>query len=178
MSCEACFEEDAVKPSDNDLPLFTAATRPRLWAVSGAPQQPEESPSPPTPPPSQTAGLALFQAETADDSGYAKWKAEAQAARVAEEQRQRASELPSTTGQGGYDTWKTEIAQMRQAFEQRWGVPLGKAVRVRLRGEWQEREGILRLADDTLPKKGRTVELRLGDHSFAATQIESVARLD
>lgn len=167
-----------MKPSDNDLPLFTAVTRPRLWAVAGAQQPSEKTPPAPAPSPPQTAGLALFQAAAADACGYAKWKAEAQAERAAQEEQKRACELPASAGHQGYETWKTEVAQARLAFEQRWGIPLGRAVRVRLRGEWQDREGVLRLADDAGPKKGRGVELRLGDHRFAASQIESVVRVD
>lgn len=165
-----------MKSSDDDLPLFTAATRPRLWAVAGEQAQqstPEDSP----PPPTATTGLELFQGG-AGDAGYARWKAEAQAEREAAEKQKRDSELPATADHQGYEAWKAEIADLKRAFEHRWGVPLGKPVRLRLRGEHREREGLLRLADEALPQKGRSVTLRLGDHLFAASQIESVARVD
>lgn len=163
-----------MKSSDNDLPLFTAATRPRLWTVAGGQQEqstPEETP------PKPTTGLDLFQGEASDD-GYARWKAEAQAERDAAAEKRRASELPAAANHEGYEAWKSEVAELKRAFEHRWGVPLGRAVRVTLRGEHREREGVLRLADDAMPEKGRSVALRLGDHTFAATQIQSVVRLD
>lgn len=160
-----------MKSRDNDLPLFSAATRPRVWTVAG--DKAEKIIPAENPPPAPTAGLELFQGASTND-GYTRWKAEALAEREAQLEKQRASELPSAAGQQGYETWKAEIAEVRRAFEHRWGVPLGKQVRVRLRGEWKEREGLLRLADDDMPTKG----LRLGDHTFAANEIESVVRLD
>ncbi|MGV3658571.1 MAG: hypothetical protein ACO1TE_00250 [Prosthecobacter sp.] len=163
-----------MKSSDNNLPLFGAATRPRLWTVAG----PEaEQGMPAETPPAATAGLELFQSGASDD-GYARWKAEAQAERAAQMERQRAEELPTAADHQGYEAWKTEIAQVRRAFEHRWGVPLGRPVRVLLRGESREREGLLRLADESASGKARSVALRLGDHTFAASQIESVVRVD
>lgn len=170
----AWFGDVPVKSSENDLPLFSAATRPRLWTVAGAQQQlnkpVEAPPEPPT-------GRDLFQGGPSDD-GYARWKAEAQAERDAAAEKRRASELPAAANHEGYEAWKSEVAELKRAFEHRWGVPLGRSVRVTLRGEHREREGVLRLADDAMPDKGRSVALRLGDHTFAATQIQSVVRLD
>lgn len=163
-----------MKFNNNDLPLFSAATRPRRWTVAGAQEEPGEQPETPQEP---TTGLELFQGGGSDD-GYARWKAEAQAEREAAERQKHAGELPAAADHHGYESWKSETAELKRAFEHRWGVPLGKPVRVSLRGEHREREGILRLADESKTEKGRAVALRLGDHVFAASQIESVVRAD
>ncbi|HEY1049970.1 MAG TPA: hypothetical protein VGE39_09460 [Prosthecobacter sp.] len=165
-----------MKSRDNDLPLFSAATRPRLWTVAGA-QEEQSTPVETPPPPAATTGLELFQGGASDD-GYTRWKAEAQAEREAAEKRKHSSELPAAADHQGYETWKTETAELKRAFEHRWGVPLGKPVRLTLRGEYREREGVLRLADDATSAKSTSITLRLGDHTFTATQIESVVRLD
>jgi hypothetical protein len=124
-----------------------------------------------------TEGLALFAQETAAADGYARWKAEAAQARVAEAEARRAAELPAQTDGAGYAAWKSEAEAARRAFEQRWGVPLGKPVRVQLRGEAREREGCLFVADE-VAVRGKSLRLRLGSEVFEANRIESVARVE
>lgn len=153
--------------------LFAPDPRQRSWTVAGTAPATAQ---PAAPPPA--ADLELFQAGAAEADGYARWRAEAQAQRAAEAAQRRATELPVAASAEGYATWKAEVAELRRAFEQRWGVPLGKRVRVRLSGEWQEHEGVLRLADEKVAENGRPLALRLGDHVFAASKIESVVRVD
>lgn len=161
--------------SEPELPsLFTAAQR--RWAVAGAGrvgragdeeiERREEA---------ATAGLELFQAASAAE-GYARWKAEAAQARAAKAEARRAAELPVQRDDAGYATWKTEAEAARRAFEQRWGVPLGKPVRVQLRGEACEREGRLFVAEEV--PQGRGLRLRLGTEVFEASRIESVVRVE
>ena len=124
-------------------------------------------------------GLELFAAVPAQaDDGYARWKAEVAAERASQEAAQRAAELPAAENDQGYAQWKAEAEAARRAFEQRWGIPLGKRVRVQLRGEPREREGVLRLVE-TARAKTATKHLRLclDDHEFTSTAIESLVRV-
>lgn len=171
---------------DPELPSLFAAS-PRRWAVAGSGQTqtvrlgegetlsvPEaESRSGGA---GATDGLALFARETAVD-GYERWKAEVAQERAAQAVARRAAELPAQADDTGYAAWKAEAEEEKRAFEQRWGVPLGRRVRVQLRGEAREREGLLRLVEES-PKRGSVLRLRLGEEVFEAGRIESLVRLD
>jgi hypothetical protein len=122
------------------------------------------------------AGLELFQGAAADD-GYARWKAEAAQARAVEAAARRAAELPTQGDGAGYAAWKSAAEAAKRAFEQRWGVPLGKPVRVQLRGEAREREGCLFVAGEAA-ERGKPLRLRLGSEVFEASRIESVVRVE
>jgi len=123
----------------------------------------------------EEAGLELFQGAAADD-GYARWKAEAAQARAVEAEARRAAELPTQGDGAGYAAWKSAAEAAKRAFEQRWGVPLGKPVRVQLRGEAREREGCLFVAGEAA-ERGKPLRLRLGSEVFEASRIESVVRV-
>lgn len=79
--------------------------------------------------------------------------------------------------ESGYDAWQSEREATRRAFEKRWGVPLNKRVRVQLRGEPREREGLLRLVEELDGSRKKSLRLRLGDFLFNASQIESLSRV-
>ncbi len=119
-----------------------------------------------------TDGLALFAQGTAAD-GYERWKAEAAQARALEDAARRAGELPKQGDDAGYAAWKSEAEAAKRAFEQRWGVPLGKPVRVLLCGEAREREGRLSVATEA--ERGKPLRLRLGTEVFDAGRIERLA---
>lgn len=123
-------------------------------------------------------GLELFATAPAPvEDGYARWKAEVTAERAAHEAAQRAAELPARADEAGFAAWKAEAIAARRAFEQRWGLPLGKRVRVQLRGEPREREGVLRVVEEAALTRSKKLRLRLGTHLFLASQIESVVRV-
>ncbi len=152
------------------LPLFAG----RSWAVAGCfgagPSQP--------PKPDVTAGLALFQeSPAAEADGYAAWKAAMAAEKAAAETQRRSAELPVQSGEAGFARWKEEAESAKRAFEKRWGVPLGKPVRVQLRGESREREGLLSVAEEPEGKSAKQLRLKIGGHTFAAAQIESIVRV-
>lgn len=151
-------------------PLFTN----RSWAVAGAPFAGSDLP----PQADATAGLELFQAasETAAD-GYAAWKTAMAADKAAAQTQHRSSELPMHASADGFTRWKQETEEARRAFEKRWGIPPGKPVRVQLRGEPREREGILRLIEEPQGTSTRHLRLTLGGHTFNASQIESLVRI-
>ncbi len=80
--------------------------------------------------------------------------------------------------ESGYEVWKAEQEAAKRDFEKRWGIPLNKRVRVQIKGEPREREGLLRLAAAASPlASAGKLKLRLGDHVFTASEIESVTRV-
>jgi hypothetical protein len=149
------------------LPLFVE----RSWAVAGRLSERGVKPE-------ITEGLALFQAAPAAEAdGYSAWKSEMAAEKAAEEARRRNKELPVHTSEEGFARWKEEAENEKRAFEKRWGVPLGKLVRVQLRGEAREREGLLRVVEEPAGSSAKALRLTLGGHAFASAQIESLVRV-
>lgn len=149
------------------LPLFKA----RSWAVAGQFAVPEVKPE-------ITEGLELFQAAPAAEAeGYTAWKSEMAAEKAAEEARRRSTQLPVHTSDQGFARWKEEAEHEKRAFERRWGVPLGKPVRVQLRGEAREREGLLRVVEEPAGSSANALRLTMGGHAFLAAQIESLVRV-
>ena len=155
--------------TEPELPsLFTDT--PRRWTVAGTLGEKASTPSKPLPKPEVTDGLALFESATATEDGYERWKAA-----VADEKRMpKADELPAQCGEDGFERWKSEMDAAKRAFEHRWGIPLGKRVRVQLRGEPREREGLLRMVEE---QGSNTLRLSLEGHVFLMAEIESVSRL-
>lgn len=153
------------------LPLFTE----RSWAVAGRFEVPETKRGVKE---ESIQGLELFQAAPAAEAdGYSAWKSEMAAAKAAEEERRRSKELPVHTSEEGFARWKEEAEAAKRAFERRWGVPLGKPVRVQLRGESREREGLLRVVEEAAGNSSKQLRLTLGGHAFLAAQIESLVRV-
>ncbi|MEZ5387401.1 MAG: hypothetical protein R3F13_17965 [Prosthecobacter sp.] len=160
--------------TEPELPSLFATT-PRRWAMAGELGKTPETSVQSEPP--VTEGLALFeQPETGESMGYERWKAETSRACAEAEAARRAEELPMREGSAGYETWKRDAEEARHAFERRWGVPLGKRVRVVLVGERHEREGVLRIVEGAKTNNG-VLQLRMGQEVFAAGRIESVVRL-
>ena len=156
---------------DPVLPLFVE----RSWAVAGELMRPvaERGGKPEV-----TEGLELFAAASAGDTdGYSTWKTAMAVEKAAEETRRRSAELPVQGGENGFARWKEEAESAKRAFEKRWGVPLGKPVRVQLRGEARERVGLLRVVEESAGNSAKALRLALGGHVFPAGQIESVVRV-
>jgi hypothetical protein len=86
-------------------------------------------------------------------------------------------ELPIVADASGYDRWQEEKAEQVRAFEQQWGIPLGKRVRVELKGAVGDLIGVLK-SDFSHPAKQRGIYLRMGTHAFHSTQIISVVSLE
>lgn len=153
------------------LPLFVE----RAWAVAGSFAGAEVQRGVKA---EVTEGLELFQAAPAAEAdGYATWKAAMAAEKAAEDVRRRSAELPVNPDEGGFARWREEAESAKRAFEKRWGVPLGKPVRVQLRGEAAEREGLLRVVEEAAGNAGKQLRLTLGGRTFAAGEIESVVRV-
>ena len=159
--------------TEPELPsLFTDT--PRRWAVAGHLGETAAMPAKRLPKPEVTAGLALFESAAPVEDGYERWKAAVADEKAAAKQARSKQELPAQPGEDGFARWRAEMDAAKRAFEHRWGVPLGKRVRVQLRGEPREREGLLRLVEEPDANEQR---LSLGGHVFATTQIESVSRV-
>ena len=153
------------------LPLFVE----RSWAVAGELMRPAAERGGR---PEVTEGLELFAAAPATETaGYSTWKAAMAGEKAAAETRRRSAELPVQGGEDGFARWKQEAESAKRAFEKRWGVPLGKPVRVQLRGEAREREGLLRMVEETAGNSAKPLRLMIGGHVFPAGQIESVVRV-
>jgi hypothetical protein len=158
---------------DSETPLLPLMT-PRSWAVAG---DMTAGMSPPLKV-EVTEGLALFHAApAAGANGYAAWKAAMVVEKAAGEMQRRNAELPVHSEADGFARWKEEAETAKRTFERRWGVPLGKVVRVQLRGESREREGLLRLVEEPAKNSTRHLRLTLGGHVFLAAQIESLVRV-
>jgi hypothetical protein len=173
-SCELMVQSWGMKDDCGDgegLPLFVG----RSWAVAGRFAVPEAEGAAK---PGLTEGLELFQAAPAAEAeGYSAWKSEMAAEKAAEEARRRSTQLPVHTSEEGFARWKEEAEAARRGFEKRWGVPLGKLVRVLLRGESREREGLLRVVEEPAGSAGKPLRLTLGGRTFAAGEIESLVRV-
>lgn len=88
----------------------------------------------------------------------------------------------ATSASDGYEKWQAEKHARQREFEQAWGIRLNRKVRVQLRNEHTPREGIIHLVDDLpdqlAPDQRPPLRLRIGNHRFLPTQIESLAVID
>ena len=88
----------------------------------------------------------------------------------------------ATSGEDGYRAWREELDARRAAFEKRWGIILGRRVRVKLVDRDLPLEGklvLLRMGDSNHPGKGRPkLRFHLQGSEFSHAEIESVVRLD
>ena len=78
----------------------------------------------------------------------------------------------------GFRKWREELDAKKRAFEARWGVILGKSVRVTLRNHAKPLTGVLEWITD--PRKKATDEplFRLRGMEFKPAEIESMVRVD
>ena len=79
----------------------------------------------------------------------------------------------------GYRNWQRRLDEEKRAFETRWGIILGRRVRVLLRGIDRPLEGIVRvMGGERNTAKPTTLHLRLGRMEFTAAEIESMVRVE
>lgn len=78
----------------------------------------------------------------------------------------------------GYRKWQRDLDERKRAFELRYGVIVGRRVRVQLIGETHPLEGLIRLDTEKPPQAAAKLRLRLGAREFTAAQIESIIRID
>ena len=80
----------------------------------------------------------------------------------------------------GYASWQWNRQQAVRRIAELWGLPLGRAVRLRRRGIDGDFEGILQLASlPTHLNRQQPLELRMGSMTFSSEEVEtcSVVRL-
>ncbi len=79
----------------------------------------------------------------------------------------------------GYLKWQQELDERKRAFEMRYGVIVGRRVRVCLEGEDLPLEGIITIVPQ---KKGvqspSKLRLCLGGREFGTAEIESIIRIE
>jgi len=81
-------------------------------------------------------------------------------------------------GEKGYQRWREELDARKRAFEARWGVILGRRVRLQLRDHLHPIEGIIRLREDKQPKNAKHPLLIINNLEFSAAHIDSLVALD
>ena len=83
-------------------------------------------------------------------------------------------------GEDGYRRWREELDERKRAFESRWGVILGKRVRLQLTGHPHAVDGIITLIEEKKTSAARfdRPTLCIGTIEFSPNEIDSIIRLD
>jgi hypothetical protein len=125
---------------------------------------------------SSTPDPDLFSLSAGDESGYERWQAEVAAEQMAAVARREVEELPQAVDETGHAHWQREMAEARLEFERRWGVPLGHRVRVMLRDDEREIEGLLRVVEREAATKKLGLMLAVDGREFRASEVVSIVR--
>jgi hypothetical protein len=80
--------------------------------------------------------------------------------------------------EAGHRKWLLELETKKRAFETRFGVILGRRVRLQLAGELEPLEGMIRLVSNEPGSPGSKLRFQLGNREFTTKEIESIIRLD
>ena len=78
----------------------------------------------------------------------------------------------------GYRKWREELDAKKRAFETRWGVILGRTVRVALRDHVKPLTGILEWVSDPKNPSPKTPQFRLKGMTFTVAEIESIVQVE
>jgi len=78
----------------------------------------------------------------------------------------------------GYRSWRRELEERQRAFERRFGVIIGKPVRVALVGHRNELEGKILLIGGEASAKATHLQFELQGVRFTTGDIESIVRID
>jgi hypothetical protein len=87
-------------------------------------------------------------------------------------------DLSGNGSEEGHRKWQQELDEKKRAFETRYGVILGRRVRVQLAGELNPLEGMIHLVSKDTRQPGSKLRLQLGSREFIASEIESIIRID
>ncbi len=74
----------------------------------------------------------------------------------------------------GFQRWRDDLNAKKRAFESRWGVVLGRRVRVQLRNHLKPLVGTLELVSDPKRPRDAPPRFRLREIEFGLAEIESV----
>jgi hypothetical protein len=86
--------------------------------------------------------------------------------------------LSGNGSEDGHRKWQQELDEKKRAFEIRYGVIIGRRVRVQFAGELNSLEGMIYLVSRDGQKAAGKLRFRLGNREFSANEIESIIRLD
>jgi hypothetical protein len=88
-------------------------------------------------------------------------------------------DLSGNGSEDGHRKWQQELDAKKRAFESRYGIILGRRVRVQLAGELNPLEGMIYLISKDSTQPGSTkLRFQLGTREFIASEIESIIRID
>lgn len=87
-------------------------------------------------------------------------------------------DFSASNSEEGFHKWRRELDERKQAFERRFGVILGRLVRVSLSHHRMPLEGIIRLASDQQNMGTKHLRFRLREIEFSVHDIESIVSLD
>jgi hypothetical protein len=78
----------------------------------------------------------------------------------------------------GYRKWREELDAKKRAFEIRWGVILGRTVRVTLRDHVKPLTGILEWVSDPKQATPKSPQFRIKGVLFTISDIESIVQVE
>jgi len=78
----------------------------------------------------------------------------------------------------GYRKWREELDAKKQAFESRWGIILGRTVRVTLRDHIKPLTGMLEWVTDPKISTPKSPRFRLKGVLFTIAEIESIVQVE
>jgi hypothetical protein len=87
-------------------------------------------------------------------------------------------DLSGNGSEEGHRKWQQELDEKKRAFEVRYGVILGRRVRVQFSGELNALDGMIYLVSKSEPQASGKLRFRLGNREFTANEIESIIRVD
>lgn len=87
-------------------------------------------------------------------------------------------DLSGKGSEKGHGQWLLELEEKKRAFEVRYGVMIGRRVRVQLIGETYPLEGMIYLISQKTPPSAIKLRLGLGSREFTPLEIESIVRLE
>jgi hypothetical protein len=86
--------------------------------------------------------------------------------------------LSGNGSEDGHRKWQQELDEKKRAFEIRYGVIIGRRVRVQFAGELNPLDGMIYLVSKSEPHAAGKLRFHLGNREFTTNEIESIIRLD
>jgi len=87
-------------------------------------------------------------------------------------------DLSGNGSDAGHRKWLRDLEERKRAFELRYGVIVGRRVRVQLSGELNPMEGMIHVVSQKPGLPVAKLRLIMGRREFGPTDIESIVRLD
>ena len=86
-------------------------------------------------------------------------------------------DFDAPASEDGYRNWQKRLDEKKRAFERKWGIVLGRRVRVTLHDHDRPLEGRIYLATEDVPETAEDLLLRIGGFEFARSEISGIVRL-